>query len=156
MNGEEKYNDFIKSIDEWTKALGIIEVKPNKHVEDAVDLSRNDLLNLTNEECHALAYELICYSEYLDSVLAKQKAAYDWADDSIWYIIADKIDQYGDKYTKWQEKYYRAVKENPLTAQIVKIKNNAQSRMTILASKSSNMKRLSESLTNLGKRRTYG
>ena len=114
MNGEEKYNEFVKSIEEWTKTSGVIDIKPNPKVEDALGLTRDDILSLTNEECNALAFELVCYADYLDTVSAKQKAAYDWADDSIWYIIADKIDQYGDKYTKWQEKYYRAVKENPL------------------------------------------
>ena len=32
------------------------------------------------------------------------------------------MSQYGDKYTKWQEKYYSAIKENPLASEIFKIK----------------------------------
>jgi hypothetical protein len=153
MNGEERYNSFIENIEDWIKSIGIIEVSPNESVEKSLSLSFSDLKNLSYEECQMLAYELYCYAEYVDSLLAKQKITHDWAEDAIWYIICDKINQYGDKYTKWQEKYFYSIKENPLASQILKVKNTAHARMEILKNKSENIKKISETLNNLAKRR---
>jgi hypothetical protein len=68
-------------------------------------------------------------------------------------VIADKIDQYGDKYTKWQEKYFKAVKENPLATQIVKVKTYSSARIKVLQNKISTIKKMSEILSRLAKRK---
>ena len=74
-------------------------------------------------------------------------------ESSIWYIIADRMSQYGDKYTKWQEKYYSAVKENPLASEVFKIKNHAEARVKTLDGTVDRVQRMAEILNNLSKRR---
>lgn len=153
MSGEEKYNIFISSIDNWICNSGIIDIKLNPSVERCLNLSQSDIRALSGHECLEYSYELYAYAEYLDSIFAKQQIALDWAEDSIWYIISDKIDQYGDKYTKWQEKYFHAVKENPLATQIMKVKNTASARIKVLENKIATIKKMSEILLSLSKRK---
>lgn len=153
MNGEEKFDLFKSSIEDWINVHGIKPIKLNPTIEYVLNLTVEELRKLTHNQCLEYAYELYAYSEYLDSLLCKEQIAFDWADDSIWYVIADKIDQYGDKYTKWQEKYFKAVKENPLATQIIKIKNVSSARIKILQNKIITIKKMSEILSSLAKRK---
>jgi len=153
MNGEERFEVFKSSIEDWINLHGIQAVKPNPAIDEILNINRDQLRRLTHNQCLEYAYELYAYSEYLDSLLCKEQIAFDWADDSIWYVIADKIDQYGDKYTKWQEKYFKAVKENPLATQIVKVKTYSSARIKVLQNKISTIKKMSEILSSLAKRK---
>jgi hypothetical protein len=153
MNGEERFEVFKSSIEDWINLHGIQAVKPNPAIDEILNINRDQLRRLTHNQCLEYAYELYAYSEYLDSLLCKEQIAFDWADDSIWYVIADKIDQYGDKYTKWQEKYFKAVKENPLATQIVKVKTYSGARIKVLQNKISTIKKMSETLSSLAKRK---
>lgn len=153
MSGEEKYNQFLENIENWIKSSAILDIAPNEDVIQSLNMNRKELSNLSHDECLEIAYELYAYSEYLHGLLAKEKIALQWAEDSIWYIISDKMDQYGGKFTKWQEKYFRCVKENPLASQIIKVKNNALARVEVLTAKVESVKRLSDILYSLSKRR---
>lgn len=153
MNGEERYNVFISNLENWISSNGIAKIDCNPEVEKTLNMRQADLRKLTHNECLELSYELYAYSEYLDSILAQQQTVLVWADDSIWYIISDKVDQYGSKYTKWQEKYFRAVKENPLASEIIRVKNMAAARVKILENKISTVKKLSDILFSLSKRK---
>ena len=108
---------------------------------------------LTAEECLAYAYELHNYGEYLESVKAKEKIILEWADGSIWYIISTVLHNYGGQYAKWQEKYYGAIKENPLAADILKIKNHAESRVSLLDGKAARVQKMADILNSLSRRR---
>lgn len=153
MSGEERYNVFIANLESWISASGIAKIECNPEVEKTLNMRQSDLRQLSHNECLELSYELYAYSEYLDSILAQQQTVLNWADDSIWYIISDKVDQYGTKYTKWQEKYFRAVKENPLASEIIKVKNTASARVKVLENKINTVKRLSDILFSLSKRK---
>lgn len=153
MNGEERFNNFIDNINNWISSNGIIQIKPNDDAINILNMNRSEISRLTSSQCMEFAYELYAYAEYLDSLLSKQKIAFDWAEDSIWYIISDKMNNYGDKYSKWQQKYFSAVKENPLTADIIKVKNTASARIKLLEGKIESIKKMSDILYNLAKRK---
>ena len=68
-------------------------------------------------------------------------------------IISSSMNQYGDKYTKWQEKFFSAVKENPLATDILKIKNHAEARIKIINGKADRVQSMADILINLSKRR---
>jgi hypothetical protein len=153
MSGEERFKEFVENIDRWSKAIGIREVKISDDIEEALNLDGSRLDSLTYAQCHKYAYDLYSYSNHLESMLSAEKVKLQWADESIWYIIANKISQYGGQYAKWQEKYYNCVRENPLASEILKIKNNAQARVETLQAKVDNIKKLSDILLNLARRK---
>lgn len=153
MNGEEKFNNFIDNINNWIKSHGVIDIEPNDNVAQTLNLKQHDIQRLSSNQCMELAYELYAYAEYLDSILRKQKVAFDWAEDSIWYIIADKMNNYGDKYAKWQQKYFSAIKENPLAADIIKVRNTASARIKMIESRVESVRKMSDILYNLSKRK---
>lgn len=153
MTGEEKLNEFLEAIETWKSSKQLPPAEPNDHVQKILSLRSEEIQQLRAEECASHAYELYAYAEYLEAARTKEKIVLDWAENSIWYIIADRMSQYGDKFTKWQEKYYSAIKENPLASEILKIKNHAEARTKTLEGTPNRIQRMAEILNNLSRRR---
>ena len=153
MSGEERLNEFKRAIEEWLSSKNVISIEPNSEVEETLNLSRLAISKASSSECAVRAYELYAYSEYINHILNKEQYILDWAENALWYIVADKLQQYGGKFAKWQEKYYSAVKENPLAVQILKIKQHATARVTLLSGKADKIQKMADILQNLSKRR---
>ncbi len=162
MTGEAKLNEFVQAVDDWISCKNIKSprgARKNLKGEDVSNISKilnmtsETLKSLTGEECLVYAYELHSYGEYLESVRAKEKIVLEWADGSIWYIISTVMHNYGGQYAKWQEKYYGAIKENPLAADILKIKNHAEARVSLLDGKAARVQKMADILNSLSRRR---
>ena len=153
MTGEEKLNEFMEAVDNWISSKSLPKIQENETVSMILNMKSISLDKLTREECLSCAYELYAHSEYIQSVKSKEEVVLDWAESSLWYIIANSMNQYGDKYTKWQEKYFSAIKENPLAADILKIKNHAEARIKLINGKADRVQSMAEILINLSKRR---
>ena len=153
MTGEEKLNEFLEAIDAWVSSKHFASVEEPKELARILNMKKDHLKMLTGEECLCYAYELHAYSEYIETVRAKENATLEWAESSIWYIISTVMQNYGTQYTKWQEKYYSAIKENPLTSEILKVKNHAETRVKFLNGKADRIQRMADILTNLSRRR---
>jgi hypothetical protein len=151
--GEEILQEFLENIDRYTKSLHLSEVKENQNISDLLNFQFSDFEKLTAVECSSAAYQLYAYAEYIETEKAKQKNILDWAESSIWFIISGTLDQYGDKFTKWQVKYYPAIKENPLASEILKIKNYAESKVKILEGKCERVMRMADVLSNLSRKK---
>lgn len=151
MSGQEKLNEFLESVDAWIVCKGLPTIKKNTYAEDILNMKSQELSILSSRECLMYAYELYAYGEYVESIKVKQKIVLDWANSSIWYIISQSLDSYGGSYTKWEQKYYSAVKENPLASEILKIKKHAEARLANVESMSSKIQRMADTLSNLSK-----
>jgi hypothetical protein len=151
MSGQKKLDEFLDAIEEWTSCKNLPSIEPTEGIDDILNMNSADLNSLSSKECLGYAYELYGYSEYLESVKAKEKIVLEWANSSIWYIISQSLDSYGTSYTKWEQKYYSAVKENPLASEILKIKKHAEARVSILDGKSSKIQKMADTLNNLSR-----
>ena len=153
MTGEEKLNEFLEAIDAWVSSKHFASMEEPKEVARILNMKKDHLQILTGEECLCYAYELHAYSEYIETVRTKENAILEWAESSIWYIISTAMQNYGTQYTKWQEKYYSAIKENPLASDVLKVKNHAEARVKFLNGKADRIQRMADILTNLSRRR---
>ena len=153
MSGEQKLNEFMEAVEAWKSSKNIAPIKENEEIEIILNLKTQDIKSLSGEDRASYAYELYAYAEYIETQKVKEGIVLDWAESSIWYIISKTINQYGDKYTKWQEKYYSAVRENPLASEILKIKNHAEARVKTLDGKADRMQSMAQILNSLSRRR---
>ena len=153
MSGEERLNEFINAVEDWKSSKSIATVKENEEIEIILNLKTEDIKSLSSEVQASYAYELYAYSEYIETQKAKESIILEWADSSIWYIISTVMQNYGTQYTKWQEKYYSAIRENPLASEILKVKNHAEARVKILSGKADRIQSMASILTNLSRRR---
>ena len=153
MSGEERLNEFINAVEDRKSSKSIATVKENEEIEIILNLKTEDIKSLSSEVQASYAYELYAYSEYIETQKAKESIILEWADSSIWYIISTVMNNYGSQYTKWQEKYYSAIRENPLASEILKVKNHAEARVKILSGKADRVQSMANILTNLSRRR---
>tara|TARA_R110002096_G_C14176976_1_gene686492 strand:- start:85 stop:546 length:462 start_codon:yes stop_codon:yes gene_type:complete len=153
MSGEQKLNEFMEAVEAWKSSKSIAPIKENEEIEIILNLKTQDIKSLSGEDRASYAYELYAYAEYIETQKVKEGIVLDWAESSIWYIISKTINQYGDKYTKWQEKYYSAVRENPLASEILKIKNHAEARVKTLDGKADRIQSMAQILNSLSRRR---
>ena len=153
MSGEQKLNEFMEAVEAWKSSKNIAPIKENEEIEIILNLKTQDIKSLSGEDRASYAYELYAYAEYIETQKVKENIILDWAESSIWYIICQTINQYGDKYTKWQEKYYSAVRENPLASEILKIKNHAEARVKTLDGKADRIQSMAQILNSLSRRR---
>ena len=153
MSGEQKLNEFMEAVEAWKSSKNIAPIKENEEIEIILNLKTQDIKSLSGEDRASYAYELYAYAEYIETQKVKESIVLDWAESSIWYIISKTINQYGDKYTKWQEKYYSAVRENPLASEILKIKNHAEARVKTLDGKADRIQSMAQILNSLSRRR---
>ena len=152
MSGEERLNEFINAVEDWKSSKSIATVKENEEIEIILNLKTEDIKSLSSEVQASYAYELYAYSEYIETQKARESIILEWADSSIWYIISTVMQNYGTQYTKWQEKYYSAIRENPLASEILKVKNHAEARVKILSGKADRIQSMASILTNLSRR----
>lgn len=155
--GEEILQEFLDNVERYTSSIYLAEVDKEKleNISNILNFKFSDFEGMTSLECSSAAFQLYAYAEYTESEKAKQKNILDWADSSIWYIISGTLDQYGDKYTKWQAKFYPAVKENPLASQILKVKNYAEAKFKILDGKHERIIKMADILSNLSRTKSY-
>ena len=153
MTGEERYNKFVEDIDKWLHNVGLVDIRANEEVETLLEMNPSDLNKLTHDQMLIGAYNLTCYADYLQKIMAREQIAFDWAEDAIWYIVSGKLSNYGEKYSKWQDKYYSAIKENPIANQLLKVKKGAEAKIKTLTNHIDNIKRLSNILENMARRR---
>lgn len=155
--GEEILKEFLDNIERYTSSIYLAEVDKEKleNISNILNFKFSDFERMTSLECSSAAFQLYAYAEYTESEKAKQKNILDWADSSIWFIISGTLDQYGDKYTKWQAKFYPAVKENPLASQILKVKNYAEAKFKILDGKHERIIKMADILNNLSRTKSY-
>ena len=146
MSGEQKLNEFMEAVEAWKSSKNIAPIKENEEIEIILNLKTQDIKSLSGEDRASYAYELYAYAEYIETQKVKESIVLDWA-------ISQTINQYGDKYTKWQEKYYSAVRENPLASEILKIKNHAEARVKTLDGKADRIQSMAQILNSLSRRR---
>ena len=156
MTGQEKLDHFKKTIQNWMESRNFKSVKrpcDDSRISDILNMDSDRMRSLTSGECLMMAYELYAYAEYVGHEINKEQNVLEWADASIWYIISDIVGQYGGQYAKWQEKYYSAVKENPLASEILVVKVAAEARVRTLEGTCARIGKMAEILNSLARRK---
>ncbi len=153
MNGQQKLEEFLQAVEDWKSSKYLAEVEAPEEASIALNAGSDTIKSWTAETCNMYAFKLYAYAEYVETERVKEKNTLEWAESSIWFIIGSTMNQYGGQYSKWQEKYFSAVKENPLAAEILKIKNHAEARVRTLEGKNSRVIKMAEILTNMARRK---
>ena len=155
LTNEQKVTEFLSKVDDWIEDRNADLSKQNEEVESIMALTSEQVRSLGQEKCLSYSFILFAHAEYLQGVYNKEKTVVEFCDDSIWFMIGDKLHNYGGQYSKWQERYYSAVKENPMTTELNRLKIMSQARLNRLTGKVDNIKRMATLLQDLGKRRGY-
>lgn len=145
---------FMNQIEDWISSnkLNITRFNHDK-CEEILNFSYDELKQMPGQDLIANSFILSGYSDYINQSSNRLKAIIEYATNSINYIVAPVIDNYGDNFVKYEKKYNMAIRENPLAEKLNDLKNQASLRFQSLENKALNMKRISDIMLELSKRK---
>lgn len=150
-SSSENVQLFLDKIENWKNLKSIEKVEKNEEVPKFLSLSSQDMKNMTANECFHASYVLYGYANRLQSILNRENSVYEWSNESINHIVCNKINNYGDGYTKWEQKYYSAIKENPLANELFKLRVHCLSRVKTIEKLSNTVERMANVLEQVAR-----
>ena len=150
MSGQEglskidnKLADLERVLDEFEKGLGL-SIEQNPDISYALNLKREQLSKLSPEECGELAYVLAQQSTSLQKEINKYSQRGSWANTNIDSMICSHIDNYGGRFTTYDNRIMLAIKDNEYTMKLYEVLVQSQiiiDRLSYLPAKISYMSR---------------
>ena len=142
MTNEEKANECLQKVDDWIEDRNVDLTKANEEVDGIMALTVSELRSLDQQKALSFSFVLFSHAEYLQSLHNKEKTIVNFCTDSIWFIVADKMDNYGGQYAKWEVRYYSAIKENPMASELNRLKLSAEARVNRISGKIDSVKKI--------------
>ena len=155
LTNEQKVNEFLQKVDDWIEDRNIDLAEKNEEVAEIMSMKSDDIRSLSQEKALSFSFVLFSHAEYLQTLHNKEKTVVEFCSDSIWFIVADKMDNYGGQYAKWEMRYDSAIKENTLAAELNRLKLTAEARINRLSGKIDAVKKMASVLHDIGKKRGY-
>jgi hypothetical protein len=121
---EDRLGAALSMLDEYDKKYNINISCPND-VDYYINLSTNELLGLSAEDCGNGAYILSCYAAYLQKELNRELAKLNWAEHNLNIAIGNLVDKYGDGFVKFDVKKSKIIKQDKYAAALNQIIINA-------------------------------
>lgn len=128
----QRWNELNNILDEYEKSIQL-KLKINNDIEEVLNLSRAELQSASAEECGENSYLLAQYAAYIQKEYNRHSAKYKWATQVSEIYIAKRAKEYGDKYTKFEEKCARVLENDSYAQSLINLKIKAETRMEDLS-----------------------
>jgi len=152
---KDSYEVFLDNIDKWINDFFLPLPVDKSRVDHILNKSPEELRSSNSED---LAIDCILLYKYIDglqSLYNKEKSVLDFAESSILFISSKEIENYGDKYTKWELKYNAAVKQNPLALKLFKLALVSRARLTSVEKRIENIKKIADLINQISNSKKY-
>ena len=154
-NDAQRALEFLQKVDDWIEDRNADLVKKNEGVEYILNLPSGEINNMEQSVALSYSFVLFAHAEYLQTLYNKEKAVVDFCQQSMWFIVGDKMDNYGGQYAKWETRFYSAIKENPLASELNRLKLASEARINRLSGKSDSVKKMASVLQEIARKRHY-
>jgi hypothetical protein len=158
MSGKEesltqsRLQQFEQELDTLVDSLGLsMTMKPE--FEKILDLTYDQLRNISGEEALIFSAQLTQYSIYLQKVFNRLSAIKAWAEHNLMILTSKYALNYGNNYTKLEEKKLYIINENSFAEALNKIYLNSLTKSKEIEQISSKIEKYSYVLTELSKRK---
>lgn len=149
---DEKLNNIDAALDEFEKSSGIMpNIAPGDaaEIEQYLTMNRERLSALDDIACYEIGYRILQYGMYVQRIVNRDKARITWAKTLLANYVTNDSDY--DKFRKFEVSVEIVAKKNSAVARLAAIMRWAQQRMDRLEYMSSNLKSLSDMLTNMAR-----
>jgi len=155
LNAKDRLSRFVDATEKYIDGQHVGLIKINPEVVNVLNYDSAVLHSLSSEQCLSAAYILFSYADYLQTLYNSNLVKLHWSIDAINKVISPVLKQYGDKYTKHEQKYYEAVQDNEFARSLNNIKMHATARVDMLTEKMRDVRRMGDVLIELSKRKQY-
>ena len=140
-------NEIEKWLDQYDKALGLPSLCQYQDVaQEYFNLDRTQLEKLSIEDCAHGAYILNNLALHIQRNANKETARLNWLKQQMKVYVADKVSQYRGS---WEQQELQALKESSYGSKLLEATEDILQRVDNLNFISTNIRQLSESLTNI-------
>jgi len=121
---EQVTKDYLESLKLTVKNVG----KGGEYL----NITEEVLGQLSGEACAEIAFSLAQYGLYIQQVINKHKALFNWAERNIMGIIAPDINNQGSQYTPYEVKKMLSIRENPAAKELYVLRGLTENNLTVL------------------------
>jgi hypothetical protein len=108
---EDELAKIEQMLDEYRIKLGC-NIKRNQDIDNVLNYSFAQLQALTIEDCAIYAFLLEQYSMYIQQEWNRHSAKKKWAEHNLNVMVGKYGDEYGNNYTKFEEKKFKLIADN--------------------------------------------
>ena len=108
---DQEMNRMEELLDSYEKSIGLPAYSKNdSEVDKYMNMSRNVLEKLSQEDCAQIAYMLSSYAFYLQRMHNREASRITWAKKVLRGALADITGTYGGKFSTYEERRSQAIK----------------------------------------------
>lgn len=108
---EKKWKEIEQKLNDYQNNLAL-SIHKNNRVIEILNLDIEQLRNLQAEDCGIYSFLLTQYSTFLQKEINRHQAKNKWANHNIDIMIGKYGCNYGDKYTKLEERKLMLIADN--------------------------------------------
>lgn len=151
MSGEQKsysqlqLEKLTEKLDDFNVSLGLGNLFYDPVVETILSFSYDQLNNMDDENKSLYAFKLEQYALFLQQKQNRARNIASWAKHNISIIVAKESKNYGDKYTKYDEKWHMIVSHDSYAKVLYDIMLEADSKnqeLEMVATRISNLSKI--------------
>lgn len=109
---QSRMHDFEKKLKEFLPKLHPPDIDVDQSIERLLKLSLDELNKMSVDDCYIGSYKLKQYSVYLQQKENRVKSISVWIKNSLDAIIGQNSANYGNNYTKYEEKRLYVIADN--------------------------------------------
>ncbi len=139
--GSEKVDARLEQVEailsEYEKSLGLL-FSGQPEVAKYLSLNKSQLNKMSPEECGEISYMLAQQSLYIQHEINKHSQRVNWCKTNIDVLVANQVDNYGGKYTTYENRKILAIKDDGYMSKLYQVMVRAQQvvdRLTYLPPK---------------------
>lgn len=148
----EKINTAVQ---QYLDSIGVNKIKYNNEVEQILSYTLDELKKLTPLELEESAYVLAQYALFIQKEFNTHYAKHEWARRNLDNYIGTRAKEYGDKFTKFEEKRGAIIKDSPVAGALDKMIKEASIRVNSLEQISVRINAIARILENISGKRKY-
>lgn len=153
-NSIKGLDEFCEYLNSYTNLTHLSEVEYDDVVKETMNLSLQDLLDISPEECLARSIKLNSYAFWLQSELNSNNAKLLWCEESINHIVAKSYNNMPDMM-KYEIRRHAIIKDNSFALELEKVRLKIKGATITLASKIEDIRNMSLTLRKLGESKAY-
>ena len=145
---DDKLQDIENTCNNYLRTLGV-EVRHDPDFDNILQLNIHQLHLLQEDECGEYAVVAALYSTYLQIEFNKHSRKNKWANHNLDIVIGKYANNYGDKWTKYEEKRGLIICENEYAKKLNEVIKESMVFMESLNFISRKIEAISNTLTEL-------
>lgn len=156
MITDDLIEEFFNKIDIWVAHSGFVEHDLDKdEIGEILGRGPEEIRGRSSEDLLIDTFSLYRYLDLLQAEYNHQKMILEYAETSILSLISGKLVQTQGDYTKNDVKYHNAVLADPMCIKLMDLVRLSRARMTESDGRIYNVKKMTETLEQLAKKKSY-